>query len=359
MKRLTRWWPPVLLVCGVVACSANYATTSPAEGGADVGADTGGGADTGPGDTGSGGDDAPVDAAPEANADSANDAPVDSADGAKEGGNPEAGPAYDGTTGKMCHSNADCRPAGGPGVAVCSSVAFTRGPLFPTAVCILPTCDPKTDGEVHYCDGPDAPTSPGACTPTTSPPQAGMGVCLPKCTFGSAGQAPQGCQGNDVCHLMGWTVDSNDLVTGVGYCMGGCVTDGDCPSSTHCQQDEGLCVNALTARTKTLGESCTAADGASGACDCVVDPATGMGYCSQFCIVAGNATCPGGYSCDALEPTMVTDPAEASVVGFTLQNSNIGGSCLAGCPGGKIADGGACPSSTCDSSHAAGPTCVP
>jgi hypothetical protein len=68
---------------------------------------------------------------------------------------------YDGTTGKPCTTDADCASPGGPGLARCSSSVFAPDAYYPTAVCILPSCSPVSDTSVHYCDGPDDPTSPG------------------------------------------------------------------------------------------------------------------------------------------------------------------------------------------------------
>src|SRR5438105_446480 len=79
----------------------------------------------------------------------------------------EAGMAYDNTVGLPCKADSDCQPAGGPGVAICSTSAF-NGAVYPTPVCVIPSCDPGIDGFAHFCDGPDVPGSPGFCLPIGS-----------------------------------------------------------------------------------------------------------------------------------------------------------------------------------------------
>jgi hypothetical protein len=345
---------PLALVCGAVACSASY-DTSPADGGSDSGnveagpvdtgadtvSDTGGGVHDGGGDTGA------------ADTFVQDTGPADTGTVNNDSG--EAGSPYDGTTGKGCSTNAECRPGGGPGVNVCSGAgAFAAGPLYPTPVCLLPTCNPGTDGLIHYCDGPDAPTSPGVCVPSGDVGQSGTGICLPRCTFGSQGQSPTGCQGQDTCNLYGWSVDLTNTVTGIGFCFGGCATNADCATGSVCQKDQGVCLTAGVTRTKAVGAACTQADLVSGACDCFFDTATSNGYCSQFCIV-GSATvlCPSGYACSGQEPVSVNGANDAAVTGFTLQNQGLAGWCLQQCVGTP------CTGSTCSSAYSAGKVCEP
>jgi len=125
---------------------------------------------------------------------------------------------YDGTTGLACTTDSDCQPPGGPGIALCSPTVFTPETYYPTSVCILPTCSPVSGTTLHYCDGPDDPSSPGICVP-----QQTGGICLPKCTFDKAGSPAVGCIGKDACDVY-----TSNTAGGVGYCWAGCTKDGDC-----------------------------------------------------------------------------------------------------------------------------------
>jgi hypothetical protein len=296
---------------------------------------------------------------------------------------------YDGTTGNPCTSDLDCQPAGGPGLTVCSS--SLQNPVFPTPVCVLTSCDPGTDNLIHYCDGPDDPSSPGVCLAVS-----GGGICVPQCAFLSDGSAAQGCHGNDACSFYGAGLDTttNQLV-GIGYCWGACTADSQCPTGSSCQVNQGVCLTTVSPPTKTVGQACTAADNSvGGACSCITNPSntstSAPGVCTQTCLV--NTTtdaCPSGYVCQTFEPNTLTDPTtNQSVTGFTTQNTGLLGLCVATCTagdagggGGAEADassdeggtttsdastgggtptGGACPASTmCDTSTAAGATCLP
>jgi hypothetical protein len=308
-------------------------------------------------------------------------------DAAATGGDDGGGSGVvDGTTGLICQTNADCRPDGGTGVNVCSNSPnfFTLGPVFPTPVCILPSCNPGNDGLVHYCDGPDASTSPGVCLPTGT-----SGVCLPQCTIAPDGSAPTGCKGKDVCNLVGTGFDmATNQPTAVGFCQGGCKADGDCPTGAHCQQNEGVCVTTIRNPTKTIGQACTATDGRNRVCNCLLtNNSPSAGYCTQFCTVGGVA-CPAGYVCDTGQPNMVPDSSGAMVPGFAQENTGLAGTCSKVCslgadagvapdaggpPAGDAGDAavppavdaggggpGACPpNSTCDVTTPVGPDCLP
>jgi len=283
--------------------------------------------------------------------------------GSSSGGSSGSGGGMaDGTTGQPCSTDMDCQPSGGAGVNKCTdnggTAAFQAGPLYPTPVCFLPTCEPMTDGHIHFCDGSDAPASPGICVPTTSPPQSGMGICLPKCSFGNDGTVPTGCQGKDMCNAVGFGLDMSNNLVGYGYCLGGCFADGDCPSGSHCQ--DGICLTTPYTFTKNVGDACTQSDATNHACDCIYDSTSAAGYCSHFC-VTGDAThpCQAGYVCDAQEPTTLTGANDAAIAGFSEQNSGMAGSCWKGC-GGDAGEAGACPSnSSCATRTVAGPDCVP
>jgi hypothetical protein len=273
---------------------------------------------------------------------------------------------YDNTLGNVCQSDLDCEPAGGPGVNTCSLTTFSEA-IFPTAVCIQKSCDPGTDGATHFCDGPDAPSSPGVCVNLGGTPPTGL--CLPTCLFASDGSAAVGCQANDACVLYDFGTlavapagGAGTTLIGVGYCFGGCTKDADCPTGNLCQVNEGICVKSVAAPTKTIGTACTAADNGSSAsaatCDCFLNSSTMKGACSQFCLVGSTADpCPSGYVCDALEPTELTDQAGASMPGFPTQNAGLAGSCVATCTD----EGGTCGASmfSCLHDTVAGPDCLP
>lgn len=276
--------------------------------------------------------------------------------------------AYDGTVGQACQSNADCQPVGGVGVNTCSSATFANA-LYPTAICVLRTCNAGTDGNLHFCDGPDNANSPGVCLNT-----ANGGICLPKCVAGADGSAPVGCQGKDTCSLLATAVNASNQAVAIGFCFGGCTADGDCPAGNKCQKDQGLCLTTVTPPTKPIGTVCTSADNGStttpAACNCIINQAAmaTQGFCSQSCIVgSAAAACPAGYLCDSQEPTQVTNPTTGAVIaGFATQNVGISGLCFptaASCTadaGGGSGEAGACPANTrCVTTGTAGPDCQP
>ena len=243
---------------------------------------------------------------------------------------------YDGTVGKACASDTDCHSANGPNKAKCSSSVWAPEDYYPTPVCIVPSCAPISDTQLHFCDGPDDPSSPGVCVPGFN-----GGVCVPKCTFDKQGGAPSGCAGKDTCFTYP-TITEN----GVGYCWGGCAKDGDCQSGQHCQVDQGICVVGVTPPTKNIGDACTKADNNTEACYCLYGN-NNAGYCSSFCVVGQDGTCPSGYSCDAFE---------YRAYGYTTPNTGMGGYCTKSCAG----DASACPSSaSCTNLSVGGPDCVP
>ncbi|MDP9148685.1 MAG: hypothetical protein M3O36_01885 [Myxococcota bacterium] len=240
---------------------------------------------------------------------------------------------FDGTVGLPCQTNADCRPAGGPKINVCSLGAFTGGPLFPTPVCILQSCDPGTDGFLHYCDGPDVPASPGICLKSGT-----GGICFPRCDMLADGAAPAGCRGKDACNFIASGLTTTSQLVGLGYCFGGCTSDTDCPSNSgeagagKCQTDQGLCVTAVQQPTKAPGDACGAADARSGACNCYYSTAASAGYCAPACIVGSTTSaCPAGFVCDSQQPAALR--GDAGATGFTKQNVGLAGYCLAACGG--------------------------
>lgn len=271
---------------------------------------------------------------------------------------------YDNTVGNPCTSDLDCQPAGGPGVNKCSNDTFALGAIFPSPVCITPTCDPGTDGNAHFCDGPDSlsPSTRGVCLDFGGNPE-----CLPLCLFLNDGSPAQGCLTNDAClqdsaFYTATLPDGGTAIVGVGYCFGGCTKDADCPTGNFCQVDEGACLTKVVAPTKTIGTACTAADNGSSTtaapCNCFLNSQTMSGTCSQFCTTGSTADpCPAGYVCEALVPTELVNPSDAGVPGFLTQNAGLGGSCVATCTD----EGGTCAGSMFSCSHdtPAGPDCLP
>ncbi len=243
---------------------------------------------------------------------------------------------YDGTVGKTCSSDSDCHSANGPNKAKCSSTVWSPEDYYPTSVCIIDTCAPISDTTLHFCDGPDDPSSPGICVPGFN-----GGVCVPKCTYDKQGGAPTGCAGKDTCFDYP-TVTEN----GVGYCWGGCTKDGDCSDGQHCQVDQGICVVGVTPPTKNIGDACTKADNNTEACYCLYGT-NNTGYCSSFCIVGQNGTCPNNFVCD---------PYEYRAYGYTTPSTGMAGYCTQSCAG----DASSCPSSSsCTNVSVSGPDCVP
>ena len=264
--------------------------------------------------------------------------------GADVQSSPEAGDAtpvaapYDGTVGKACTSDNDCHSANGPNVARCSSSVFAPQEFYPNPVCVLPACSPVSDASgLHFCDGPDDPSSPGICVTGG----ASGGICLPRCNYDKSGSAPTGCQGHDVCFAYPAATEN-----GVGYCWAGCTQDTDCSNGQKCQLDRGWCVQGVLPPTKAVGDACTESDTNAGVCNCLYG-SNKTGYCSSTCIVGG-APCPTGFVCDSLE---------TRINGYATPHAGMGGYCAKAC----AADGGAtCPgASVCTAVFASGPDCIP
>jgi len=293
--------------------------------------------------------------------------------GSGDDGGDSSGPQFDSTTGKACKTDTDCKGAapGSPGVNKCTTdVLFSGGELFPSGVCLLPLpCDPcggmtPCDNLIHGCDGPDgSPSTPGICLPNTNPPAVGKGLCLPACSFKGDGSAPTGCVGKDTCNAIGFDATTSPP-TGVGYCWGGCAADTDCATGEKCDTTTGLCLKTVTPPTKALGDGCTMTEAnmSPPPCNCVYNPMSGLGFCTEVCTVGGTQ-CPTGWFCEAQEPTTLTGANDASVAGFTMQNMGLGGFCVPSCTvdGGAMGtDSGTCPpNTTCQNTNAGGPGCIP
>jgi hypothetical protein len=270
---------------------------------------------------------------------------------------------YDGTVGKTCTTDADCDVTG-QGLAACTVTAgFTLGPLWPTPVCILKTCDPAPAGDtsgqfIHNCDGDDQdPSAHAVCVPTTTPTQSGKGVCYPMCQYQDDGQKPQGCQGKDVCNPFAFG-ESNSGPTGIGICFGGCTADADCPNNSKCQVDQAICVKTAAVRTKNVGDPCTQADSDNKVCNCVLNNQSQNGYCTKACISGtGSAlACPNNYACDV--SAFKSLGADGGSPGFTKQNDGLLGTCFESCSALDASTG--CPTNAiCKNDTVAGPDCLP
>lgn len=265
----------------------------------------------------------------------------------------------DRTTGQPCSADGDCRGAGGPGTNRCSSdpsfaqtIGGVRVQLWPTPICLEPltgngqgNCDPApaaTDPSgrsVHFCDGADEPSSPGICVPLNpTDPQAGQGICYPKCTFGTDGTAPVGCPGHDACVYYAFSLEDAS-VSGFGYCQGECQQDSDCSalgSQYACQLDLGFCTASPHSRTKGIGTACTEADEASGACNCESGGSSSLGYCTTAC-VAGGSECPPSWVCDTRETATVRFEGVMQELSVTAPAVGMVGTCAPQC---SPSDGG-------------------
>jgi hypothetical protein len=294
-----------------------------------------------------------------------------------------------------CTSDAQCVGDSGAGINKCSNhfvamIGTQQVYPWPTPICIVPptpagNCNPAPPSDpggnqIHYCDGPDLPTSPGVCVPD---PMTGVGFCNAKCTYGADGTAPTGCVGKDTC-TPAFVIGTRGVASFVGYCQGTCEKDSDCSAlgpTFFCQLDVGACTKKVVTRPKPLGAPCTTADNTNGGCNCLTSTATGVGYCTSSCIVGG-LPCPGGYVCDNQQTATIMLP-DGSTGTITAENVRTQGACFAPCPGAAdagpapsdaappsdasaseagVVDAGpiACPmNSTCMSMTLAGPECTP
>jgi hypothetical protein len=319
--------------------------------------------------------------------------------GGDDGGGADGGTTitYDMTTGKPCSSDADCKGASGPGTNVCSS-DYVFGPihgvkvnLWPTPICLpkLPTtqgggnCDPAPSYDpqgqgVHFCDGPDDPSSPGICLPNTTPTASGKGLCLPKCTFPTDGSPATGCPGKDTCAPYTFVLLADDAgapkppPVGFGFCQGTCQQDSDCNAAPPnglgtgytCQLDEGFCTKMPVARVAdaggAIGDSCSnPTSGESTACNCVSNNTTNAGYCTQACVVGSTTNpCPSGYTCDNGFGGRLDFGDAGGTFAYTKQTQGSAGTCFQSCTMVDAATG--CPpNATCQNVTLAGPDCIP
>jgi hypothetical protein len=312
----------------------------------------------------------------------------------------------DETTGQTCDADSDCWADGGPHTNLCSrdpgfvqSIDGVNAQLWPAPVCLKPwpdagtagNCDPApaaTDSLgvlVHFCDGPDEPSSPGVCVPLDPSPQQGRGVCFPKCTFGLDASAGETCASPDGCVFLGYGFLSGNPA-GFGYCQGGCQSDADCAAlgaGYACQADLGVCTQTAIARTSDVGAPCGETDETSGACNCQLNPSTGKGYCTKVCVVGGSNGCDAGWVCETGQSASVSFVGGPVPYAVSGPAPGLLGFCAPSCDAGAIeagaegnADGGgagdgqstaeagapasACPGvSVCTSGGLGGADCIP
>ncbi len=310
-----------------------------------------------------------------------------------DSGGGEAGVAFDGTSGKACKTDTDCN--GGAGINKCSDdFAYTIGgqkvTLWPSPICLVPptapNCDPCGisamgtcgDGAIWGCDSDpatlDPTTSPGLCLPNNpTTPAANQGVCIPRCELPTDGSAATGVTKPNTCVAYTFLEPTTGPIVGVGFVQGTCQADSDCTglgTGWICQVDIGFCTQATAqkVRTKTIGTACTSgtaatSDSTTGACNCIGNNTTNVGYCSSACVIGGTA-CPDGYVCDGFYPYGPLVFGDASTPALAAQNVGAAGTCIQPCTmvdGGTAADGGPqCPTnSSCLLETLEGPDCLP
>lgn len=258
-------------------------------------------------------DDGAADAVDDAFADASDETDV-AADAAPEA-SPDASTAIV-PIGILCSTDTLCDPTGA-GVGLCSNHLYPPDTTDPDPVCIARKCALGASGTIARCGEGDV----GICVPG-----GGDNQCFPACTFNASGSAAAtGCKGKDACNVYGWTKSSTGVVSGVGFCNGGCTADADCKSGDKCQTRDGVCVASLTTYAKSTGDSCVGADGE---CPCVLNPSTLMGFCTQFCITGSTAAvCPTGFACDP--GLLAKDDTGATL--FTGVAPGLVGSCYKKC----------------------------
>jgi hypothetical protein len=318
---------------------------------------------------------------------------LDSGGGGDDAGDGATGPTYDMTTGMPCTSDTMCKSANGPGSNICSTGVGISNPFFgvsgaspwPTPICMMKppaagsqgNCDPAPSydpqgQELHFCDGPDDPSSPGICIPNNAQmPTSGAGFCYPKCTFAIDGSKQQGCIGADTCVPFTFVLFNNDAgvpqppPVGYGYCYGACQQDADCSglgTGYKCQVDLGFCTKTPVTREAdaggAVGAACTnPSGGTSTACYCPANTTTGAGYCTSSCVVGGNP-CPTGYVCDNGLGGMVSFSNDGGDYTLAMQNPGTLGTCFEKCTA-VDASAGCPPNGLCSNASLAGPDCVP
>jgi len=248
----------------------------------------------------------------------------------------DAGIAVDaaGTTavGATCSASLDCRMAAGL-TGICSA-------LSPTPACLATGCAITSTTSVEYCD-----SDRGVCLSGGS-----SNYCIQKCAFGNSTSAPTGCTGSNRCNAYGFSRDTGGVVSGVGYCLGVCASNAECPTGFVCQVEDGLCVAPASYVTYTLavGSACTV--GTTTTCNCV-GRSGAAGVCTKACVVGRSGTCGAGFTCASDVPKTFSDSSAA----FTALPTGLAGNCYKNCT-----TNAQCPTgSYCDTNDVAGMVCKP
>ena len=273
--------------------------------------------------------------------DAGSDATVVVADAGRDAGVADAGVADAGTAvdsgtvgvGAVCTgASSDCHMAAGL-TGICSGAS-------PSPSCIATGCAITTPTAVEYCD-----SDRGVCLSGTT-----SNYCVQKCGFTNSTSAPTGCTGTNRCNAYGFSRDASSIVSGVGFCLGGCASTAECPTGTLCQVEEGLCVSpaAFVTYTLAVGSTCTA--GTTTTCNCIGHTGA-SGVCTKACVVGRAATCASGFTCASDVPKTFSDGSAA----FTAQPSGTAGNCYKNC-----VSNASCPTGTyCDTNDVAGMVCKP
>ena len=264
-------------------------------------------------------------------------------DGGKEGKAPieagpeddAAGPAEEGTVGKVCADAKDCQVADSVNDNVCAAGAFADGDLWSTPVCIQLKCTQgggQTVGDL-LCDG-----NAGLCLPLSA--NSKNGICVPFCDFNATAVTTK-CEGNNKCNLAYSATRTDMTVGGIGSCLGACQADADCKGTANqkCQVETGQCFNAdkIVVFAKAYGAGCTVTPAAvPDECNCNSVGGTSAdkdkGICTKTCVTgaAGNTACGvavTGWTCTARLP--VADTMAKPL--FTGQPDDIAGVCALPC----------------------------
>ncbi len=257
-----------------------------------------------------------------------------------------APPSEEGTVGKECKADTDCKVPGTKNDNVCSPGKFAVGDIWGTPICIQPKCTQGNTGEIEdlYCD-----KGAGLCVPNDS--SGTSGICLPRCAFDST-KVTSNCVGGNKC-VLGYYLPAAEKTTGIGYCEAACLSNADCKGTPgqKCQLETATCKSEaeLTTYAKPPGEGCTSNPTAP-ECFCISVGGTSAnakkGVCTKACITgaAGDALCAAagtaadggagdggagttGWTCTAALP--VKD--DKGVAAFTGQPADLSGVCALPC----------------------------
>jgi hypothetical protein len=205
-----------------------------------------------------------------------------------------------------CATDADCDVTG-EAINKCSTSLPV--PALPTPRCVS-ACSLGDVTKPTYCDG-----DMGLCSTALGDP-----LCLPLCQFRNDGAAPAGCEGLNACNFAAHGRDSTtgELIA-IGYCLGGCKVDSDCPKPTVCQIETSWCVRTRATYTKSLGDACTSD------IECACFKNASAGYCTRACRVG--ESCPTGYTCDPALPSEFTK-LPTGLLGRCLKDCTTDAECV-------------------------------